>query len=756
MNSSVPNSIEEDSIDIKTILEHLYANRVLISICVIIFTLISTYYAYFQPNIYRSTASVKVGLDEDQYRKDVVSMAMGKGAVNSSTEKDMIQSRYLAQKALKFVDFREHYYTKIHFRKIELYKNSPIRVDMIKGYGLLFKVTIIDNKRYRLLLDDRYNKINYFDKKVKTNDFELTIHRVGKTTQKEYSFSIDKKSKVFGSVSVDQDFENSTILQIHVEDSVALRAKEYANALAKAYVEQNIESKSREATQRVSFIDAQLKNITFSIKDASSKLERFRKVSKIVNVETKMKVISTRLDENEGLLSNLLIREAMVKTFYRDLKLNRRVESLSVEGLEDKESSLSHLMNKLHDALIEKKSLEEDYTNLHPLVIRVNHKISEIKSIVIHTVKNILFNIRKHIKLVSKNIKDEKKILNRLPKNARIYGQLDSKFKMNEEIYAYLLKRRSEAEMVRASTVSKNRLLDKALLPRTPVKPKRVIIVLIGIVLGFIVGLLLSALKIMLDTKIKNENDISKIVTYPILGVIPTFNNSNNSWKSNIKVMESINSVVSESFRHLRSSLQFLVNHKKSKIILVTSTIGQEGKTTISVNLGAIISLRKKRTVIINIDMRKPTLHDRFNLPNKKGLSELLNGRVDLKSILQHTKYDNLDIISSGVVPPNPSELIQTKKMYKVLYTLKNMYDYIILDTPPIGLVTDAKELMLFADINIFIVRADYSKKEFLENLKKYDFLKYVKTLGIVLNDFNVKEDHYGDYYYSYGYNKDL
>jgi capsular exopolysaccharide synthesis family protein len=293
-------------------------------------------------------------------------------------------------------------------------------------------------------------------------------------------------------------------------------------------------------------------------------------------------------------------------------------------------------------------------------------------------------------------------------------------------------------------------MLDRALLPYAPIKPKRESIVVIGAFLGLLFGVLVAFISILLDTKIKDESDISQITDYPVLGLIPHFEEVEEGWKGKIKVFDAVKSAVAEAFRHLRSNLQFIQKSEGTQVILLTSTVGREGKTTISVNLGAIMSLAKKRTIIINLDMRKPTLHERFDLPNQTGLSELINGRAKLKDVIQTTRYPYLDIISSGAIPPNPSELIQSDVMYEILEALKQGYEMIILDTPPIGLVTDAKELMHYVDINIYIVRADYSKKEFLQNLKKFDHIEKIPNLGIVLNDVKRKKGHYG-YYSGYG-----
>jgi len=191
---------------------------------------------------------------------------------------------------------------------------------------------------------------------------------------------------------------------------------------------------------------------------------------------------------------------------------------------------------------------------------------------------------------------------------------------------------------------------------------------------------------------------------------------------------------------------------RSSHIISVTSTVGGEGKTTVSMNLAAIMSMADKKTILINMDMRKPTLHERFGLENVWGMSTLLSKHTSLIKVIQHTEYENLDVITSGPVPPNPSELIQGELMKRVLEKLGEVYDVVIMDTPPIGLVTDARTLMHLSDTSIFVVRAEYSRKGFLRGIEELYKHEEIRGLGILLNDLKMEKSGYGYGGYGYGY----
>jgi capsular exopolysaccharide synthesis family protein len=402
------------------------------------------------------------------------------------------------------------------------------------------------------------------------------------------------------------------------------------------------------------------------------------------------------------------------------------------------------MIKQLQDAIIKKRILREDYTALYPEVRKLTKTIAQLKQLIVSTIKNLNKSIEEHKELLTKSIAKQQKLLNKLPADERMFGQLQRKFAVNEKIYSYLLEKRSETAIIKASTASKNRVIDAALLPKIPVKPKRTLIVLIGTILGLIFGILLAFLRASLDNRIKNEDDIINGTDVPILGSIPHMRRH----KDRVKVFLSPKSAVAESYRTIRTNLQFMQVKGKPHVIALTSTVGGEGKTTCCINLGGIMSMADKKTIILNLDMRKPVMHEKFGLQNKVGMSNLLSGATSLSNVIQHTEYENLDIIASGPVPPNPSELIQSDFMEKVLEKLKEIYDVIIMDSPPIGLVTDARTLMHYADTSIYVMRSNYSEKSFLRsinNLEKED----IGSFAIILNDVKSTNSAYG---YGYGY----
>ncbi len=744
-----------DEINIKEIIRIVFQYKYMIMSFVMIFTFSSAYFAYFKPNVFKASTTIEVG-SKKSAGNDILNMAMNTEKMNSATEIEIITSRFLREKALKKVNFTHFYYFTKKFKEIELYKDSPFEVGMLKGYDISFNYYPIDETTYRLVVEEaissdgkiwNYDEVHSYGTEIITEYFHLNIVKTKDAKESQYRFVIKKNPALAGGISVRRRAKYSTILEISYTDNVPLRAKEYANALAQAYIEQNIERKTREATRKLDFIDKQLKSIMANLKSSAIKVEEFKKNAKTVDLSSKANIVITRIAEYEGQLSVISIDEEMLNSVYKQVKSGKNLESISILAVGIAESSVSRIVKELQNAMMKKRILREDYTEMYPEVIKLTKMIKQLKKTIVLTVKNMRKSVQDKKMLIEKAIKEQQKLLNTLPADERIFGQLQRKFVVNEKIYSYLLEKRLETAVVKASTVSKNRILDSATTPYVAIAPKRKVIVISGFIMGLILGLLLAFLRGFLDNRIKSEDDILLKISVPILGQIPNIKGD----ASNIKVFSSPKSAVAEAFRNIRTNLQFMTNKSETHTMAITSTVGEEGKTTICINLAAIMSMSGKKTVILNLDMRKPTLHQRFGLLNIYGMSNLLSGYVSLKEVIQNTQYENLDIISSGPIPPNPSELIQTEFMEKILNKLKELYDIIIIDTPPVGLVTDARTLMHYADTTLYIVRADYSKKDFLRNIKDLSLRDDVKGLSILLNDVNMNRGGYG-YGYGYGY----
>ena len=759
-------TIDEDEIDLKEVFRTIFTYKYMIISLVIVFTLASAVFAYFKPNVYQASSTVEISPDKKGAggAEDIMAMAMDSGSVNVDTEIEIVKSVAMAQKALKHVDLAHRYYTTRRYKQVELYKKSPFEVGMLKGYGVRFDLFPVDAKHYRLVVEDAedenkqawtYDKTHAYEEEIVTEHFHLNVIKRKEMKDERYHFSVIDPEKVARevqkNVSVSQKSKKASVLGISYTDNVPLRTQEFTNALAAAYVERSVERKTQEAELKLSFIDKQLNRINDNLKGSAIKIEEFKRSSNTVDLSAKATKIIGQMATFETQLTEIAIQQKQLGSLYTQIKSGENIESISLDTSDARmaQSSLSEMIKDLQKSIVEKRILRQDYTDVYPGVRRLKNKIAELKTIIVSTIKNLSQNITQKEELLKTSIKEQQALLNTLPADERAFGELQRKFVVNEKIYSYLLEKQSETAIVKASTVSKNVILDKAFLPELPIKPKKKLIVLVGMILGLILGIALAFLRAFLNDKIGSEEDVLHGSSVPIVGFIPSIKEDNEK----VKVFLSPKSALAEAFRNLRTNLKFMSIESKSHVIAVTSTVGGEGKTTICINLSGIMSMAGKKTVVLNLDMRKPTLHKRFGLHNTKGMSSFLSGHASLSDIIQHTEYENLDVITSGPVPPNPSELIQSDEMEMILDQLRESYDVVILDTPPVGLVTDARSLMHLADTSLYVLRADYSKKDFLRNVESLS-KENIGGLGILLNDVKTGNSGYG-YGYGYGYYED-
>ncbi len=768
--STKNHTVDTDEIDLREIfytLSHYKSSIVLIAV---VFTLLAAVFAYFKPSIYMASSTVEVGL-EDRYSnyggQDIVGMAMAPGAASTDTEIEIIKSRFLVAQALQSVDFTHRYYTTVRYKELELYKDSSFDVNLTRGHNISFTILPYNETSFRLeakgfdsvsKLEWSYGKVHTYFEEIDEKNFALTVNlKKGQSLQNSnYRFVVlDQESAILsaqGGVSAALVGKFSNIIEISCSDNVPLRAQEFTNALSQAYIAQSIYKKTREAAKTLSFVNAQLQQINDNLKNSAVNLENFKKETNTVNLDTKAQGAMERLNDIETKLSVINIDLGILNSLYEQVRKGKDLETISVSGLSSNNdqagsNALTGLIGELQQAVMKVKILRADYTEEYPEVVKLRRQIDQMQKIIIDMIRNIKKNHDERRKFLEKSIYEQQQLLDKLPEAERVYGGLQRKFVVNEKIYSYLLEKQAATAIAEASTVSKNRIIDTALYPEYPIKPKRQLIVLVGLILGFILGIAQAFLRNFLDDTIKNDEDIKRGTDIPQIGIIPKFGKEGET----PMVFESPKSAAAEAFRNIRTNLQFMAPNRGAHIISITSSVGGEGKTTICANLGGIISLTKKKTIILNLDMRKPTLHQRFQLSNKVGMSTLLSNHNTLPEVIQHTAYEHLDIISSGPVPPNPSELIQGQRMVEVLELLRKVYDVIILDTPPVGLVADAQILMRLSDATIYIMRAGETKKIALGHIEKIAEGGHIHGLGIVLNAVDMKKHGYG-YGYGYGY----
>ena len=778
-NESI-NQIHNDEIDLKEVFKTIFRHKFSIIFITLLFMIGSAIFAYIKPNIYQASSTIELMEDNKKSSTDPADFmlqAFDGGGANVDNEIEVIKSRFLAEKAFSYLNLKTRYFTTKNFRTTELYKDSPFVVtssfidDLV--YGKKFILTPVNNETFNLKIkkispysvkgllktvgilpmsaSDKivYNQDHKYGKTINTEFFTINVKKIHAVTNPEYSFSFMTNIGLYNhyrkNISVSQVSKKATIINMSFQDTSSLRAKEILNAIHDAYTNQEIEYKTKEANLTLNFIDRQLDSINARLKKSETKLETFKEENQVVGLGEQAIKTTEQLSEYEAKLEEIQTELNILSNLNQYIKTNQDLTGLTIGSVNFADPALGTLVTKLQEEANSRSTLLVDFTELHPDVVKANQNISRLKRSIKAALKNNLRQLSSRKASMKKVIARFNKSISSLPKQEKELSRLTRHFGIDEKIYSFLLEKKAETAILQSSTISNSRLLDSAIEIKEPIKPKRTLIVLVGIILGLIMGLAWAFLREFMNNTIKNSDEIEKLSSIPIYGVIPHNKNKKTS------------KLVDEAYRAIRTNLQFLPNHTSSQIISITSSVSGEGKTTISANLGKVLGQANKKVVILDLDLRKSSLHNEFGIPNNIGISNYLTDQNSLEEVTNHIKDTNVDVITTGTLPPNPSELILTEKMKEMIAILKEKYDYVILDTPPVGLVTDALILMNYADIALLVTRASYTRKEFVKNLDRLAQEHNQHTFGMILNGVEIGEKYgygYGSNY-GYGYGND-
>ena len=770
-------SVGKNNGDVQKIFKTIKRHKFLILFTTLLFLLGGAFYNYMATPVYESEATIKVSKERLDLQFTSVIRAMGLDSEASliDTEIEILKSRNLIEKAIDAVNYNVRYFTKEGLKNIELYKDTPFKVKniVVKDplfYNRKFVVKQLDANTFLLETQDTffsrlkdkissllgkskpklfYKEVHKFGEKIDNDFFSLVIEKVRDFKNGYYYFFSEPKyqliKKINDNLEVFSATKNAAVIKLVYDDTNALRAKDFLDNLTREYLEQSVNQKTAEASKALAFIEEQLKKVSKKLKESAIKLENFKEENNIVDVGIESDVTLRKLSELESQLNDLTLDENNLKIIYEEFQKGNysAISSLSADYpvIEKMLTDLISTINKKNELLV-------DFTENHPDVMKVTAQIEELKRALEDTIESMYESVKEKKKSLEDIIYTQETGLMKLPEKERVLADLKRKYLVNEKTYSYLLEKQAEMSINKAATVSSNKILDYASMPHKPIKPVKLFVLSASGLLGLIFGLLGAFMKDYFDTKIKTKEDIAELTRLPIFGVVPYVKDANKLF-----VLEDPQSLASESIRTIRTNLDFVGASKdeRSKVVVVTSVVPGEGKTTIAANLAAVLGNSEKKTIILSLDLRRPRLHRIFNLANKGGMSTVLAGKDDLKDVIwEHQTIKNLDIITSGPIPPNPSDLIDSSIMQEVFDTLRREYDYIIIDSPPVSSVTDAILLMKNANVSLSVFMSEYSEKDYVKSLNEMVEMYGLKHIGIVLN--GVKPKYLPESFSKYNY----
>jgi tyrosine-protein kinase Etk/Wzc len=630
-----------------------------------------------------------------------------------------------------------------------------IRLQSENTYLIEINETDLNKKTYNF--GDRFNEAG-FDFALIKRDPQNSKFDPGFTNRYTIWFNNLESlaNRYRNNLSVEPLDEEASLVTLSVSGPNVLQETDYLNKLMEVYIRQGLEYKNQTAEKTIEFIDQQIGLIADSLKLAETSLENFRLSNKLIDLSSEGTAIKKKLED----YTQEKVATELQKQYYDYLaeyittrNESGEIVSPSVMGVTDQ--MLIGLVEELAKLQTQKKQLKYNFTGDQPAVNLIDSKIEDARIALDENVRNNILNVERTLNDIESRISAVERNLNKLPGTERKLINIQRKFDLNNTVYTYMLEKRSEAGIAKASNVSGNRIIDKAepfnsFMIRPKGKRNYIIAVIFGL---FIPGLYIFFVD-QLHNKIVDKRDIERGTQVPIIGFV-----GHNNSKDELPLVEKPGSSLSESFRSIRTNLKYYMDGEKKAVISITSTISGEGKTFISLNLAAALALVGKKTLLIGIDLRKPRLDRILDQKGENGLSTYLIGECDYKEIVRKIEIGNLFFVPSGTIPPNPSELLESERMKQFMKKVKDEFDFIVLDTPPIGIVSDALLLGSYADINIFVIRQKFSFKNTLELIQNIFEKKELKNLIVAVNDIHIS-GYYGyglrygyGFYEGYGYN---
>lgn len=550
-------------------------------------------------------------------------------------------------------------------------------------------------------------------------------------------------------LKIEPTSKTTSVAVISLKNSSLQRGQDFINQLLEMYNRNTNNDKNEIAQKTAEFIDERINIISKELGSTEANLENFKRNAGITDLTSEAQIALTGNAEYEKKRVENRTQISLIEDLRKYIRGNEYEVLPGNIGLQD--PGLVATIERYNEMLVERKRLLRTSTENNPTIINLDTSIRAMKSNVQATLdgslKGLLItkaDLEREASRFSRRISDA-------PGQERQFVSIARQQEIKAGLYLMLLQKREENAIALAATANNAKIIDEAIADDIPVSPKRRMIYLIALVLG--IGIPVGIIYLIGLTKFKLEGraDVEKLTTIPIVGDIPLTDEKNEK-DGSIAVFKNQNNLMSETFRNIRTNLQFMLQNDK-KVILVTSTVSGEGKSFISANLAISLSLLGKKVVIVGLDIRKPGLNKVFRLSTKeKGITlYLANPETDLMSLVQPSDINqNLYILPGGTVPPNPTELLARDGLDKAIEILKKSFDYVVLDTAPVGMVTDTLLIGRVADLSVYVCRADYTHKVEYTLINELAEEKKLPNLCTVINGVDLKRRKYG-YYYGYG-----
>ena len=677
--------------------------------------------------------------------------------VKIENEIQLLKSRTIISSVVKSLNLNIEYYNLNSIKNEELYGNLPFNLSLINNskntfaYNSTYEIKKINNSKLSIKnLNSKksfvYNLGNSFeDKNLKfiitpnksyfENDFYVLV-KILKTD--------NVVDNILGALEIELLQKESSVLSLSINSKNIAKGKCILNELVKQHSKETINDKIEVSVNTLNFIKERISFITSELSEIEKNVSNFKSKNKIINFETDSQLFIEKESENQKLLSENQIQIELNDYILNHLKSNKSNDLLPYNiGISN--NSIDELISNVNNLIIERNKLLVRSKAENPIIFNLENQISSLKA----NLKESLIGNRKSLKITNLLLNRKQEILdgklNSAPKQEKDFREIHRQQQIKESLYLFLLQKREETSLQLAISTSNTKIIDRAYCNNIPVSPNKSLFYFLSIIIGSLFPLSIIFIFRISNTTIQNIKDIQKL-DIPILGDLPYVKNLSSSF-----VLESGDrSSLAEAFRILRTNISFFLSHvnNNNKTIFVTSTFSSEGKSFVSINLSKALALTDKKVLLVGFDIRLPKILEYLNEPHNIGITNyIIDKSLSIEDItFKSNKLENVDIISSGIVPPNPSELMMSERVQEFFKSVKEKYDYVIVDTAPSGLVTDTLLIKDYADLTVYITRVNVLEKKSLNILSDIYNAKKLKNISVLLNGV--------DYESGYGYGK--
>ena len=725
---------------------------------VLIFLLVNAgalLYVRYTKNIYESESSLKLDFKKDASEMGIKSLAEDQNVNQIAGEIEVIQSKLFLNRVLDEVNFEASFFSVGHVLNEELYRNAPATVTYFNKNHSLYNTPITFQETspegFALTTADGKKASGLYRKLVTLDGLQLILERNEKFRKSDeigYFLVIRSRDVLLREISKNLIAEplnfNANTVRVSFKDFNPFKAQFVLNKIDTIYLQYSNEQKSLANKQKIDWVSRELSNIEKKMEDYEDYFERFTLQNKTNDLDDDLKKTVEAMSMIDSQRYEYTKRLSEIGKVIDGLSGSRRVPTIGLRP------AFPERLNQHLDALQE---LEEDREKLKLSYKEVTfayrekeQEIAALRSRIIAQLGELRNRWMNDLKGINQRKITLESEFATLPDKNTEFSKNQRFYKLYEEFYLSLMQSKSEFEIAEAGSTPDFKILSPASLPDQPLSPDKYMVAGIGAVASLVSIFFFVGILYLLNNRITNLYELEKIQAAPVLGAVPMSRYLNGQ---SLHIVQHPRSVVSESIRTLRTNLDFFNLSADKKTIAISSTVSGEGKSFIAMNLGAVMAQSDKKVILVDLDMRKSKLHSPFKAPDgSKGMSTILIGKHTWQEAFLKTSVNNLDFLPAGPHPPNPSELLLQENFLQLLKDLKKHYDIVILDTPPVGLVTDGIMAMKNADVSLYVFRANYSKKEFLQNLQRIIRINRFANITTLLNAVTIQGKTYGYGYY--------